>query len=328
MQDAKARYAKLILDEDVQHWHDHGYVVIERFLRPDELTDVHAGIQQYMPTYEEYKAHPYRYKGYYGAGNRGSNGNEEVVRQEFPYGPMALNETAMHPFLVAFSERLAGTDKLSLSHGAITGKYAGKGNYDQPLHADYSGNTYVIPQKSTEWLDIPMIIYHSDVTIDLGPTYVVSQKHTEHRKLVEDGFRFHRRDKFPELYEVEQPNLVPAGSVLIYQMRTFHRGSALNAKDGARFIQFTAFHTANIPWMGSMFHQNKMGAPEMLNFIQKADPSHRTLLGFPPVGHAYWKDDDARTGVANRYPDMDMTPYGGGKALNAVNGNHAPNGKA
>ena len=293
--------------------------MIERFLSPEELEDVHKGIQQYMPTYDEYKAHPYVYKGFYGAGMRGSGGNAEIVRNEFPYGPMALNEVAMHPFLVAFSERLTGTDKLHLSHGAITGKYAGKGNFDQELHADYSGNTYVIPQKSVEWLDIPMIIYHSDVTIDLGPTYVVSQKHTEHLKLVEDGIRHHSREKFPEIYKYEKPNLVPAGSVLIYQMRTFHRGSAMHAKDGARFIQFTAFHNASIPWMGSMYHQNKMGAPEMLNFIQKADPAMRSMVGFPPVGHDYWKDPEARFGVSNRYPEMDMTPYGGkGELLDQV----------
>ena len=264
-----------------------------------------------MPTWDEYHAHPYRYKGYYGGGKRGGNGNEEVVRNEFPYGPSALNEVAMHPFLVAFSERLAGAKDIHLSHGAITGKYAGKGNYDQPLHPDYSGNTYVIPQKSTEWLDIPMIIYHSDVTIDLGPTYVVSQKHTEHRKLVEKGFRFFTRDKYPELYEVEKPNLVPAGSVLIYQMRTFHRGSAMTAKAGSRFIQFTAFHTANIPWMGSMYHQNMMGSQEMIKWLQETDPAQRSLVGFPPVGHKYWEDPDARQGVANRYPKMDMRPYGG-----------------
>ena len=295
--------------------------MIERFLSPEELSDIHHGLQRYMPTWEEYCAHPKRYADFYGSGRRGGNGNQDIVRDEFPYDSDALNEVAMHPFLVAFAERLAGTSDLHLSHGAITGKYAGKGDYDQPLHADYSGNTHVIPQASTEWIDIPMIIYHSDVTVDLAPTYVVSQKHTEHRDLVEDGFRFHTRDKFPELYEVEEPNLVPAGSVLIYQMRTFHRGSAMDAKEGSRYIQFTAFHSANIPWMGSMHHQNRMGTADMIKFILNADPDQRTMVGFPPVGHKYWLDPKAREGVANRYPTMDMRPYGGdlprkGQALN------------
>ena len=32
----------------------------------------------------------------------------------------------------------------------------------------------------------------------------------------------------------------------------------------------------------------------------------------PPTGHDYWKDPDVIEGVANRYPDMDMRPYGVG----------------
>ena len=114
-----------------------------------------------------------------------------------------------------------------------------------------------------------MILYHSDVTIDHGPTYVVSQEPTEHRDLVTDGYRMHGREKFAELYEQAKPVTVPAGSVLIYNseehtiingifvgisllkiflVRTFHRGSSMLAKAGSRFIHFTAFHTPHATW--------------------------------------------------------------------------------
>ena len=81
---------------------------------------------------------------------------------------------------------------------------------------DYSNNTPVIPAKGTKSIDLPMIIYHSDVSIDLGPTYVLGWEHTEHRNFVQRGVRMHSKKEFPELYEHEKPAVVPAGSVLIY----------------------------------------------------------------------------------------------------------------
>ncbi|KZO98347.1 hypothetical protein CALVIDRAFT_596879 [Calocera viscosa TUFC12733] len=311
--EAKARYAKAIKQEDLDHWHKHGYVVIERFLDQEELAAIHADFQDYMPTWDEYKQHKRRYQGYEGqTWRRRGQGNFGIIRDEFPYDGDAVNMMATHPFLVAFCERLVGHDDLFLSHGAIVGKYAGKGDYDQPLHADYSGNTMVIPAHNKEWIDIPMLLYYSDVTVDLGPTYVVSQEVTEPLNLVADGFRFHTREQFPELYKVEQPNVVPAGSVLIYSMRTFHRGSRMLAKEGARFTQFTAFHVKGVPWLGSATFQGNAGSAEMDRYLTHASPEQRVLVGFPPVGSPYWKEKDALEGVANRYPKMDLRPYGGG----------------
>jgi len=311
--EAKARYAKAIKQEDLDHWHKHGYVVIERFLDQEELAAIHADFQQYMPTWDEYNKHKRRYNGYEGqTWRRRGQGNIGLIRDEFPYDGDAVNMVATHPFLVAFCERLVGHDDLFLSHGAIVGKYAGKGDFDQPLHADYSGNTMVIPVQNTEWIDIPMILYYTDVTVDLGPTYVVSQEVTEPLNLVADGFRFHTREQFPELYEAEKPNVVTAGSALIYNMRTFHRGSRMNAKEGARFTQFTAFHVKGVPWLGSTTFQGNAGSAEMDRFLTHVSPEQRVLVGFPPVGHPYWKEKDALEGVANRYPKMDLRPYGGG----------------
>ncbi len=64
----------------------------------------------------------------HGSSQRSSPG---WVRYEFPYINHALNKVALHPFLVAFAERLVGHDRIALSHGAIVGKYAGKGDYDR-----------------------------------------------------------------------------------------------------------------------------------------------------------------------------------------------------
>lgn len=294
-----------IAQADIDHWHQHGYVIVEEFMTPAERKAAREDLSRYMPTWEEYTERQPLFGDLRGSLMRSTPG---WVRYEFPYGGDALNHVAVHPFLVGFAERLVGHGNLALSHGAVVGKYAGKEDYDQELHPDYSNNTLAFPRDGVEMIDIPVIVYHSDVTIDLGPTYVVSQELTRH--LVTDGRRFHSRAEFPALYTAERPATVPAGSALIYNMRTFHRGSAMRATAGARFSQFVAFHTAGPRWLGSTSFQGAGGRPEMDHFLTGATPRERQLVGFPAPGDPYW-DDETRAGVAARYPGMDMSPYGG-----------------
>ncbi len=296
---------KEIAQADIDHWHQHGYVIVEGFMTSGEIAATQDNLARYLPSWQEYATRGPLFADLRGSSLRSSPG---WVRYEFPYAGDALNHVAVHPFLVAFAERLVGHRNIALSHGAIVGKYAGKGDYDQELHPDYSNNTLAFPRDGVEMIDIPMIVYHTDVTVDLGPTYVVSRELTGH--LVTDGRRFHSRAEFGELYEAEQAATMPAGSALIYNMRTFHRGSAMRATEGVRVSQFTAFHTVGPGWLGSTSFQGAGGQPEMDRFLTRATTRERQLVGFPAPGDPYW-DDETRAGVAARYPGMDMTPYGG-----------------
>jgi ectoine hydroxylase-related dioxygenase (phytanoyl-CoA dioxygenase family) len=296
---------KKVEQVDIDHWHQHGYAIIEGFMTSDEVEAARHELLRYLPSWDEYVERRPLFAGLDGTSSRATPG---WVRYEFPYLGDTLNRVAVHPYLVAFVERLVGHDQIALSHGAIVGKYAGKGDYDQELHPDYTNNTLVLPQDGTAQCDIPMIVFHTDVTIDLGPTYVVSKEHTRH--LVADGRRFHSRAEFPALYSAEQPATMPAGSVLIYDMRTFHRGSAMRATEGARFSQFVGFHTLGPGWLGSTSFQGAGGTPAMNHFLTHASPRERQLVGFPAPADPYW-NPETRMGVAARYPGMDMSPYGG-----------------
>ncbi len=205
-----------------------------------------------------------------------------------------------------FVERLVGHGNLLVSHGAIVGKYAGRADYDQELHEDYTNNTLAFPSSGTKMIDVPMIVYYTDVTEELGPTCIVSREHT--RQLAPTGNRFYSRKDYPELYEHETPATLPAGSVLIYSMRAVHRGSAMRSSEGARFSQFVAFHAAGYPWLGSHTFQGLGDLPEMHHLVTHATPRQRVLLGFPAPGDPYWTNETL-AGVAARYPEMDMSPY-------------------
>lgn len=278
-------------------------VVEKQFLEPAEIEAARRNLWQYLPDWDEYQA---RAPLFANLGSHAASGAMGWVRHEFPYVGDALNRVAVHPFLVDFAERLLGHSDLALSHGAIVGKYAGKGDYEQELHMDFTNNTLAYPLRQPQYSDIPMIVYYTDVNVDLGPTYVVSDQLT--RNLPPQGERFYPRAEFSELYEAERPATVPAGSVIIYSMRTLHRGSAMRAATGVRFSQFVAFHSAGPRWLGSHSFQSAGGSLNMDHFLTVATPRERQLVGFPGPGDPYW-NAESLAGVAARYPEMDLRPY-------------------
>jgi ectoine hydroxylase-related dioxygenase (phytanoyl-CoA dioxygenase family) len=293
-----------ITENQIEHWKRHGYVIVENFLSPEELAEAEENIDRYMPTWEEYVAHRQRYVSMTGNANTPQTPSGWVVNN-FPFAGDALNHVALHPFLLGFVERILGYDRLALSHSGLTGKYAGRGDYDQLLHTDYTNNTLAFPGSDTTSVDLPIIVYYTDVTVESGPTYVVSQELT--RDFV-PGPRHRTREDHPEWYAAEVPVVCPAGSAFIYSMRTFHRGSAMRATEGLRWSHSMAFHTAESRWLGSATFQKAGGSAEMDHFITYATPRQREIVGFPPVADPYWTDETL-AGVQDRYPGMDMTPY-------------------
>ena len=292
----------MIREEDIEHWKEHGYVIIEKFLSPQELERYRTAWKTHMPDWDEYNTNTPMYKKSFPTG---------LLRYDFPYANDDLNQLTFHPLLLAFAERIAGSDDLALSLGHLIGKYAGNDDFDQQLHTDMGNNTVVVPRKDNKWIDIPMITYLTDVTLDLGPTAIVSQQHTRHRPVVIDGTAQRPRGKFDELYEKENKLTVPAGSVVIYSMRTFHRGTGVKAKEGCRIVLFHGYHTASCRWMGPMIYNTRIGSREFKQFLEHADPRQREYVGFPAVGSDYWNDEEVLDGVTQKYPGMDMRPYGG-----------------
>jgi ectoine hydroxylase-related dioxygenase (phytanoyl-CoA dioxygenase family) len=286
-------------EEDYESWLEHGYVV-KRLLDDAQLSAALESIYEYMPSWEDYSRRPRRYQSAVGQGGR----------VDFPFLGDGLNDTTIHPDLVAFAERILRTDKILLGHGQVTGKYAGTRDFEQELHLDFGNNMLVVPNPDKETFLVPALLYYTDVTVDLGPTYVLGQEWTRDGPLEP---RHRSRKEFPELYEREFPVTVPAGHVLVYSMRTFHRGSRLTAKEGLRFAQNIGLKRADMTSCGQETFQHEGGRPEMDHFLTRATPRQRELAGFPPVGHPYWSTSMIAA-VARRYPGMDMTPYETGVA--------------
>jgi Phytanoyl-CoA dioxygenase (PhyH) len=265
-------------------------------LSPDELRAAVANVGEYVPTAEEMAA---------GGDGHAAIRDDPFHIHEFPFGGDALNRVTVHPELVAFAERAIGTTELALHQSLIWAKYGGGAEHDQELHVDYGNNSLAYPRDDGIYRYVQAIVYYTDVTLDHGPTHVVSEQNS--RGLLLEPRR-RSREAAPELYRHEQPIVATAGSALLYGMRTWHRGSAFRARDGARFTHHIGFRAAAVSWMGWRAWARFAAEPELHRFLVAASPRERELLGFPPPRHPYWNDETV-AGVAARYPEMDVTPY-------------------
>ncbi len=281
----------------LQRLKEQGFVVIPSFLSSRELKRARTGINRYFPSVDELEATPERYGFIYD--------DPDNLQVEFPFASEELNDLATNARLIKAVETLLGTRDIRLSQSAVWAKYAGLGSYEQGLHLDYQGNTLVVPRDDGDYRQVNMILYYTDVTLDLGPTHVVPQTKTGDLPL----WPTHRwRKTSPALYEAEQPVLAKAGSLLFFSMRTWHRASAMTAERGVRFSHHYVWRSAAHDFQG--YHQySKHGEDENLqDFISRATPRQREVLGFPKPGDPYWTPQTL-SAVALRYPELDMTPY-------------------
>lgn len=286
-----------ITDEHAARLKQQGYVIVPNFLTGEELDAARRNMLRYVPTAEELAATPERYAWVLD--------EAEHLQTEFPFAGDALNHVSTHPDIIDFVSRLLGTERVVLSQAAIWAKYAGTGDFEQGLHLDYQGNTLVVPRDDGAYRQVNMILYYGDVGDELGPTYVVPQEHTRDVPL----WPTHRtRKKDPALYRNERPVLAKAGDLLIFGMRTWHRASDITADAGARFSHHLVYRAAEHAFQGYHLWSRLGEKKELHDFVERATPRQREVIGFPPAGDAYWTDQTLAA-VALRYPGMDMHPY-------------------
>lgn len=282
--------------EHVKRLHTDGYIVVEDFMTDDERAAVAADLAHYFPTWAELTREPARWPDI----DRTGDGVAEL-----PFKGRALNDMSTHPELVAFARDALDQEQVFLTQSICWAKYAGRADFSQPLHLDWHDNSLVMPRSDGAFGQLHMILYYSDVVPGGAPTAVVPLADGADRPLVPWG---RSRDADPQLYEREQPLHVPAGALLCFTGRTFHRGSGFTGTEGARFTHHLAWRGAGFEWMSWRGWAQYADQLPMVRWLPRASVEQRTVLGFPPPGHPYWNAESIDL-VAARYPRMDMTPY-------------------
>jgi ectoine hydroxylase-related dioxygenase (phytanoyl-CoA dioxygenase family) len=149
-----------ITDAQVAEWHEHGYVLVPDFLSGEQLDAARDNAYRYFPTAAEYYAAPQRYK--------------NLPRDaQFPFAGDALNNISTGAELVGAARRIVGSDDVFLTQSLLWAKYAGRGDWEQPHHVDYQNNSLVVPSDAPGFRQTGSILYLEDVTLELGPTYLV-----------------------------------------------------------------------------------------------------------------------------------------------------------
>ena len=296
-----------ITEAHVDHYREHGYAIVERFLTAEELAGALDEWRKVLPGWVEYCLDPSQPK----PDNWQQRGRPlDVMAYRFPFPGRHLNAITTHPGLVEFAARAAGGSAMYCEQSHLSFKCKGHaGDQDQAMHCDYGNHTLAYPPDDPAYWQTAYLLYYTEVTADHAPTAVCSRQHYPEKILWPAHYK---REDRPAIYDNEVKVVVPAGSLFIYSMRTFHRGTPFNA-DAGRLAQFITYAPAAWKWLGIVGWSAQAIKPEFRAWVEKATLAERELLGFPPPGHPYWTEETL-AGVGARYPDMDMTPYQAGVA--------------
>jgi hypothetical protein len=282
-----------VSDATLAEVRERGFSIMEGFLTPEELAAAQDALWLHFPPPDDYFADPDPFERY--------RASQFAGVEEFPYRSWALNGLAVHPDLVDAAERYLQTTELHHYKVELWAKYAGAVNYDQPLHRDYGSHSLVVPRAEPRYQQLTTFIFLSDVTEEDGPTRIVpydAGKDVPYTPLYVP---------FGELAESEVPCIGPAGSLLVYRTDILHRGSDFGASGRSRFSLLADFQVRGTTWGGKMAWP-KQSPERWAKFIPQCSVRQRDLFGFPRPGDPYW-NDETLTGVAARYPGIDLSPY-------------------
>lgn len=285
--------------QDIDHYREHGYVLLQNFLSPEELLGVYADVERLIPGWR-YAVDPSRPKP-----DGWQEPPQSTLNPRFPFPGKALNQVTFHPELRRFAATIAGHDDLVCEQSDLTYKCRNHNrDVDQNMHMDFGNHTLAYPSSEPKYWQTAYLIYYTDVTADLAPTAVCSWQHYK------DELHWpaiHSRQQRPDLYEHEVLARVPAGSILAYSTRTYHRGTKFLG-DGGRVAHFITYAPKNCAWLGIVGWPTQGVRDSYHRWIEQSSLAEREMIGFPPVGHDYWTDEMIQ-GVQARFPQLDMSPY-------------------
>ena len=296
-----------ITENHAEHYREHGYAIVEEFLAPDELAGALSELQQVLPGWVEYCRDPSLSKPEHWQ-QRGRPMN--MLAYRFPFPGSYLNAITLHPDLIGLATRMAGGSDMVCEQSHLSFKCKDHpADQDQAMHCDYGNHTLAYPPDDPAYWQTAYLLYYTEVTENHAPTAVCSRRHYPEKIRWP---AYYGRDDRPTIYDNEVKVAVPAGSLLVYSMRTFHRGTPFLA-EGGRLAHFITYTPAAWRWLGIMGWPVQAIKPEFRAWIESATPEQRQRFGFPPPGHVYWTEETL-AGVSARYPQMDMTPYREGRS--------------
>jgi hypothetical protein len=117
------------------------------------------------------------------------------------------------------------------------------------------------------------------------------------------------RDAHPEFYAAEIPGVGPRGTVIAFDIDTFHRATDLKRDGASRYMLLSFFRRAEANWVAGPGKGILAEDAEWISFVENASRRQLDMLGFPPQGHRYWTDE-IKQAYIGRYPHADRSWLG------------------
>jgi hypothetical protein len=299
-----------------EHFDEHGWVLAPSLVPRDDVEAALPGLFRVYPTPEEVASgvSTARTAPFLGVGSgdteRRFRGEQFTGLRDAPTGDIALDRLCVHHRILDLVDALLAPGPPLLYQAETFAKYAGAGDYDQPLHIDETNHTLLTPRRDGRYRQVQLFLFLSDVTVARGATRVVSKAITA--SIPRDELWFHRSGPV-RLDEHEIAAEGPMGSVLAYSADTVHRGSTMTEAGAGRFFFNLAFRQAGADWTGALPWPRRGIDPGVQQWLCTLDTRQLCAVGFPPPGHDYW-DDETLAAAALRYPELDLSDFRAGAA--------------
>ena len=119
-----------------------------------------------------------------------------------------------------------------------------------------------------------------------------------------------QRYRCGQVYEREKLVRFRPGTVLLYRMDTYHRGTVVYP-DGVRRVHGVVWRRGDSDWVhagGAGMHAGYGSFGLYAHLFPRISPYQRSVVGFPMPGSDYWTAETIAA-VGERYDGVDMTPY-------------------
>jgi hypothetical protein len=287
----------------IDAWRRNGVVVIPDFFTAAEVAAVTADYRQVFDRTGADEALVKRKDGELGRFNPAQfTGVQSVPLDCSP----ALNLMGVHPALVGFAKAALNTDDVYLYQCQAWAKFTGEADYDQPFHCDYVNHTLTAPSDDETLNSVTFICLFSDVTEAHGPTHYVTRPDAA-TIVGPEGTLSGDPAIQTALARHERSAAGPAGSLFVYGIDIYHRGTNLTAPGGHRYVMTVCFKAAKndaINFVAWPFHHTR----PWNRIFDHATPEQLACFGVQRPGDPFWTETTIARAQA-RYPNWDMTPY-------------------
>src|SRR5262245_39209296 len=138
-----------ITNEHVEHWLEHGYVIVENFLSQVELSSAMEALTSYFAARKDDRIDIEYFET-----------KMLIAHLLHPFPETVLNSVMLHPDLLSFAQRVLDSQHVALVQSGMGAKYASMKGLEQDLHLDYLNNDLVVPRvEGRSYQQVAMLLY-------------------------------------------------------------------------------------------------------------------------------------------------------------------------